>query len=213
MIHWSCPYCKEPMEAPESLAETAMKCPICATPCWVPAAPAECSTIATPPPSVDRGISSSQRRQPLVRIYGNRLWMQVASGVCVGLIGFTFFIIYVLPAALTGSSPRRSPANSSPTHLQSNNWASLRESAFRLADFRRGYCSVVWRVTLMNSTSSDRAMSVLKIQFVDAEGFEVSVDFNFRVLLTPGENEVTGSTSMDVEEAGRITEMRVFLTD
>lgn len=65
----------------------------------------------------------------------------------------------------------------------------------------------------MNSTSSDRAMSVLKIQFVDAEGFEVSVDFNFRVLLTPGENEVTGSTSMDVEEAGRITEMRVFLTD
>lgn len=211
MIHWSCPYCKEPLEAPESLADSAMKCPICATPCRVPAAPAERSTVATPPLSGDHGTSSPQRRQPLVRIYGNRLWMQVASGVCVGLIGFTFFITYALPRLPTRSPSIRPPSGIAPS--KASDWFELVEAGFRVTDRGRNYWYVAWKIDVENVSKSARVMRRIRIQLLDEDGFEIESDSQYNYRFEPGMNSVTGTTMVPAANGPRISRIEVFTSE
>lgn len=211
MIRWACPYCKEPMEAPESLAETVMKCPICATPCWAPAAPNEPPTDEPTRFSADHRAASTQRRTPLITVHGNRLWMQVASGVCVGLIGFVFFIAYVLPRLPSRSPSIRAPSSVAPPRLA--DWFELVDKGYRVTNRSQNYWYVAWRIDVENVSTSARIMGRIRIQLLDAEGFEIESDYQYNYRFEPGMNSLTGTTMVPAANGPRIARIEVFTSE
>lgn len=156
-----------------------------------------------------------ERRSPLVTIHGNRLWVQVAAGVCAGLIGFTLFIIYVLPAAISASSPR-SPAGTlrSPSApVVRSEWLKLVDKGFLVKDRNRPTWFISWKIDVENTSSAPRVMRSIRIKLVDAEGFQMASDSEYDFVFQPGMNTLTGVVMIDAINGARITDVLVFTSE
>jgi len=110
--------------------------------------------------------------------------------------------------ATTNAPPRSPTVDNNTRALPVYNRVDVGYKDFKVLSRGAAYCDVSYKVILLNKTSETIKLRMLKIVFLDKQGFAVSQDHRFNMLLKPREvKEITDIHSIKTDLVGRIVNM------